>query len=92
MQDVKGYDDHRGAENKLLENFIKQMNKKPIQLVNEFLMSAKLSKDACRANDKTTEEEKGYLFRCNETLQMCCRHPFQKECTLSSCFPNYRSS
>ena len=64
------------------------MNKKPIELVNEFLMSAKSYKAACQANDKATEE-KGYLFRCNETLQMCCRHPFQKECTHSSCFSNY---
>ena len=40
---VKGYDEQSGSQNKLLESFIKKMNKKPLELVDEFLTKDKQS-------------------------------------------------
>lgn len=40
---MKGYDEQSGSQNKLLESFIKKMNKKPLELVDEFLTKDKQS-------------------------------------------------
>ena len=40
---LKGYDEQSGSQNKLLESFIKKMNKKPLELVDEFLTKDKQS-------------------------------------------------
>ena len=40
---LKGYDEQSGSQNKLLESFIKKMNKQPLELVDEFLTKDKQS-------------------------------------------------
>ena len=37
LKDLKGYEDNSRNENKLLTNFIKEMNKNPIDLVSKFI-------------------------------------------------------
>ena len=90
IKDLKGYDELSGSENKLLENFIKQMNKKPLELVDEFLTQDKFSdKDQCAAN-KDSDTSKGYLTKCGDTGQeKCCPNPWQQKGCQSECYLNF---
>lgn len=90
IKDLKGYDEVSGSENKLLENFIKQMNKKPLELVDEFLTQDKFSnQDQCGAN-KNSDTSKGYLTKCGDSGQeKCCPNPWQEKGCQSACFVNY---
>ena len=63
IKDIKGYDENSGSQNKLLENFIKQMNTKPLDMVDEFLTKDKVatSDDTCNGSGSKEKPNKGYL-------------------------------
>ena len=66
IKDLKGYDEISGSQNKLLENFIKQMNKKPLDLVDEFLTNDKSSSkstDQCGTTAKNSDTSKGIFHK-----------------------------
>ena len=45
IKELKGYDENLGSQNKLLESFIKEMNKKPLDMVDDFLTKDKKKVD-----------------------------------------------
>ena len=87
IKEIKGYAAETGSQNLLFQSFLKQMNLKPLQLVNEFLTEKK--KDATGECSSPIKEQKGYLFRCNDTVQMCCSNPFQSRCNENDCSIDY---
>ena len=92
IKEVKGYDAETGSQNFLLQSFLKQMNQKPLQLVNDFLTERKKDTtphECSSASSSPIKEQKGYLFRCNDTTQMCCSSPFQGICTDQDCSIDY---
>jgi len=94
IKDLKGYDEQSGSQNKLLESFIKKMNKKPLELVDEFLTKDKQStQNQCdnSGNRRDSESAKGYLTKCNNK-EKCCPNPWNSNgCDDNLCFENYNS-
>ena len=93
IKDIKGYDENSGSQNKLLENFIKQMNTKPLDMVDEFLTKDKVatSDDTCNGSGSKEKPNKGYLKQCrrNNNNQMCCSDPWNDSCPESDCFSDF---
>ena len=90
IKELKGYDENSGSQNKLLESFIKQMNTKPLDMVNEFITKDKLAQDhQCPTGSNREKTSKGYLQQCDENRQMCCSNLWSKNCSESECFRNY---
>ena len=89
IKDLEGYDETSGSQNRLLEKFIKQMNTKPLEIVNEFISKDKdTDPDQCKVkDDKIT---KGYLKRCDgrSSQEMCCNSPWSKKCD-QDCYLDY---
>ena len=93
IKDLKGYDELSGSTNKLLEKFIKQMNQKPLELVEEFLTKSKNVEKDEKCSPKEPRLSKGYLIKCNETNgydAMCCPNLWTKVCT-EDCYMDYSS-
>ncbi len=89
IKDIQGYDESSGSENKLLESFIKEMNKKPLEMVDEFITKDKERCPSASSNEKSSS--KGYLKRCNDSRnsgEMCCNSPWSKNCDLD-CYLDY---
>ena len=85
----KGYDENSGSQNKLLESFIKQMNTKPLDVVDEFITKDKVTlEDECKPELKS-KSSKGYLKQCSNGGQMCCNNLWSNVCSESDCYSDY---
>ncbi len=98
LKDLKGYEDNSRNENKLLTNFIKEMNKSPVDLVSKFIGDRRPSSTSCSSTSSQAGDSqidirmtKGYVTRCkDDNKSMCCPNPWVREKCEEKCFLDYR--
>lgn len=88
IKELKGYDETSGSQNKLLESFIKQMNTKPLDMVNEFITSEKQASSGQCQDRAAKKSAKGFLKQCNNSTTLCCSSPWTTDCQ-NDCFIDY---
>lgn len=87
IKELKGYDETSGSQNKLLESFIKQMNTKPLDMVNEFITSEKEA-NAGQCQETAKKSAKGFLKDCGNATTLCCSSPWTTNCQ-DDCFIDF---
>jgi len=92
IKELTGYDENSGSQNKLLESFIKQMNTKPLDVVDEFITKDKVALEDQRCDTETKPKtSKGYLKQCSDGSQLCCSNLWSNSCSESDCYSDYTS-
>ena len=92
IKELTGYDENSGSQNKLLESFIKQMNTKPLDVVDEFITKDKVALEDQRCNTEVKQKtSKGYLKQCSDGSQLCCSNLWSNSCSESDCYSDYTS-
>lgn len=73
-----------------MSSFIKKMNTKPLEMVQEFLSTEKKDNQCHQPSIKDDKMIKGYLTKCNTTNQdMCCPNPWPVKHCEESCFLDF---
>ena len=75
-----------------MESFIKQMNTKPLDVVDEFITKDKVALEDQRCNTEVKQKtSKGYLKQCSDGSQLCCSNLWSNICSESDCYSDYTS-
>ena len=75
-----------------MESFIKQMNTKPLDVVDEFITKDKVALEDQRCNTEVKPKtSKGYLKQCSDGSQLCCSNLWSNSCSESDCYSDYTS-